>query len=74
MGSPACCNARPLGVLAPAELRRKLERAAIFAAPALYEPFGLGILEAAAAGCALVLGDIRFTARELGRRGDFCAA
>ena len=51
-------HARPLGVLAPTELRKRLEQAAIFAAPALYEPFGLGILEAAAAGCALVLGDI----------------
>ena len=51
-------HARPLGVLAPAELRSRLEQAAIFAAPALYEPFGLGILEAAAAGCALVLGDL----------------
>jgi glycogen synthase len=30
----------------------------IFVAPARYEPFGLAILEAAAAGCALVLGDI----------------
>jgi glycosyltransferase involved in cell wall biosynthesis len=28
---------------------------AIFAAPARYEPFGLAILEAARAGCALVL-------------------
>ena len=26
--------------------------------PALYEPFGLSILEAAASGCALVVGDI----------------
>jgi glycogen synthase len=51
-------HAWPLGVLAPTELRGRLEEAAIFAAPALYEPFGLGILEAAAAGCALVLGDI----------------
>jgi glycogen synthase len=51
-------HAWPLGVLAPTELRNRLEQAAIFAAPALYEPFGLGILEAAAAGCALVLGDI----------------
>src|SRR5947199_312178 len=33
-------------------------RAAIFASPALYEPFGLTVLEAAAAGCALVLSDI----------------
>jgi glycosyltransferase involved in cell wall biosynthesis len=34
------------------------ERAAIYALPARYEPFGLSILEAALAGCALVLGDI----------------
>jgi glycogen synthase len=34
-------------------------RAAIYALPARYEPFGLSVLEAAAAGCALVLGDIR---------------
>jgi glycosyltransferase involved in cell wall biosynthesis len=33
-------------------------RAAVFAAPARYEPFGLGPLEAARARCALVLGDI----------------
>lgn len=35
-----------------------LGRAAIFALPARYEPFGLAPLEAALAGCALVLGDI----------------
>jgi glycosyltransferase involved in cell wall biosynthesis len=39
-------------------MRRHLAEAAIFASPALYEPFGLTVLEAAAAGCALVLGDI----------------
>ena len=39
-------------------MARHLGSAAIFAAPARYEPFGLAILEAAAAGCALVLGDI----------------
>lgn len=33
-------------------------RTAIFASPARYEPFGLAALEAALAGCALVLGDI----------------
>jgi glycosyltransferase involved in cell wall biosynthesis len=33
-------------------------RAAIYALPARYEPFGLSVLEAAAAGCALVLGDV----------------
>jgi glycosyltransferase involved in cell wall biosynthesis len=35
-----------------------MSRAPIFALPARYEPFGLSILEAALAGCALVLGDI----------------
>jgi glycogen synthase len=35
-----------------------LRRAAVFAAPARYEPFGLAALEAALAGCALVLGDV----------------
>ena len=32
--------------------------ATIYALPARYEPFGLSVLEAAAHGCALVLGDI----------------
>jgi glycogen(starch) synthase len=32
--------------------------ASVFAAPARYEPFGLAALEAACAGCALVLGDL----------------
>lgn len=35
-----------------------LTRAAIFALPALYAPFGLSALEAACSGAALVLGDI----------------
>jgi glycogen(starch) synthase len=51
-------SARRLGRLSAAEMARRLGEAAIFAAPARYEPFGLAILEAAAAGCALVLGDI----------------
>jgi glycogen synthase len=51
-------SARLLGVLSPAEMAERLGEAAVFAAPARYEPFGLGILEAAASGCALVLGDI----------------
>jgi glycosyltransferase involved in cell wall biosynthesis len=33
-------------------------QAGIYVLPALYEPFGLTILEAALSGCALVLGDI----------------
>jgi glycogen synthase len=35
-----------------------MARASIYAAPARYEPFGLSVLEAALAGCALVLGDL----------------
>ncbi len=50
--------ARALGVLTPAEMAERLGASAIYAAPAWYEPFGLGILEAAASGCALVLADI----------------
>ena len=49
---------RVLGRLPAAEMEAWQQRAAIFALPARYEPFGLSVLEAAAAGCALVLGDI----------------
>lgn len=49
---------RPLGKLRPDALAARMRAAAIFAAPARYEPFGLAILEAALCGCALVLGDI----------------
>ncbi|MCP9626357.1 glycosyltransferase family 4 protein [Rhodopseudomonas palustris] len=47
-----------LGRLPHAALTARMQRAAIFASPAKYEPFGLAVLEAAAAGCALVLSDI----------------
>lgn len=47
-----------LGVLPRETLAAWYARAAIFAAPVRYEPFGLSILEAAMNGCALVLGDI----------------
>jgi glycogen(starch) synthase len=47
-----------LGQLPHRELCALLDQSAIYAAPARYEPFGLSILEAAASGCALVLGDI----------------
>jgi glycosyltransferase involved in cell wall biosynthesis len=46
------------GRVTPDAAAALLARAAVFAAPARYEPFGLAILEAARAGCALVLGDI----------------
>jgi glycosyltransferase involved in cell wall biosynthesis len=47
-----------LGRLPEEELAQWLSRAAIFAHPARYEPFGLAVLEAALSGCALVLGDL----------------
>jgi glycogen synthase len=51
-------HARLLGPVARDDLRARMARAAVFAHPARYEPFGLVVAEAAAAGCALVLGDI----------------
>ena len=47
-----------LGRLSKTALAHCLSRAAIFALPARYEPFGLAALEAGLAGCVLVLGDI----------------
>ena len=57
-GREATRFATSTGVLDSSRLAELRRRAAIYAAPALYEPFGLGILEAAADRCALVLGDI----------------
>jgi glycosyltransferase involved in cell wall biosynthesis len=48
----------PLGCLRGDEIAEWLSRAAIYALPARYEPFGLSILEAGLSGCALVVGDI----------------
>ncbi|MGZ8219013.1 glycosyltransferase [Methylomagnum sp.] len=56
--APEFANVHWLGSLAPAELADWRTRAAIYALPARCEPFGLSVLEAALAGCALVLGDI----------------
>ncbi|KJS35035.1 MAG: hypothetical protein VR70_16520 [Rhodospirillaceae bacterium BRH_c57] len=53
-----------LGRLSAPAVARQMARAAIFASPARYEPFGLAVLEAALSGCALVLSDIP-TFREL---------
>jgi glycosyltransferase involved in cell wall biosynthesis len=60
---PAGATAAPRGVtllgpLSPEALARQYARAAIYVSPARYEPFGLCVLEAALAGCALVLSDI----------------
>jgi glycosyltransferase involved in cell wall biosynthesis len=53
-----------LDALAPDVVHAWMSRAAVFVHPALYEPFGLAVLEAAQRGCALVLSDLP-TLREL---------
>jgi len=62
---PACvesgASAAHVHMLGPQPSHRLaswMGRASIYALPARYEPFGLSILEAALAGCALALGDI----------------
>ena len=58
-GEEACCRSlRLLGRIDSSAVAAWLGRAAMFALPARYEPFGLSTLEAALAGCAMVLGDI----------------
>jgi glycosyltransferase involved in cell wall biosynthesis len=49
---------RLLGRVPAEEVARWLARASIYVLPAKYEPFGLSALEAALAGCALILGDL----------------
>jgi glycosyltransferase involved in cell wall biosynthesis len=62
--SVALENLRALGEVGRARLNGIFTARPIFASAALYEPFGLSVLEAAQAGCALVLSDIS-THREL---------
>jgi glycosyltransferase involved in cell wall biosynthesis len=57
-------HAKPLGALTPEQVGEWLARTPVFVSSARYEPFGLAVLEAAQAGCALVLSDIP-TFREL---------
>ncbi|MER2264665.1 glycosyltransferase family 4 protein [Methylobacterium oxalidis] len=60
----AAGHLRLLGRLDDAGIARELARRPVFVSLARYEPFGLAVLEAADAGCALVLSDIP-TFREL---------
>ena len=53
-----------LGQLDAAALAGRFRQSALFVSVAVYEPFGLAVLEAAQAGCGLVLADIP-TYREL---------
>jgi glycosyltransferase involved in cell wall biosynthesis len=49
---------RMLGAIEGGALRGLMARAALFVSTARYEPFGLAVLEAAQAGCPLILSDI----------------
>jgi glycosyltransferase involved in cell wall biosynthesis len=51
-------NLECLGALPESELSEWRARAEIFVHPALYEPFGLALLEAAMSGCCLALSDL----------------
>ncbi len=53
----ALTHATPLGMLDDAATRRRLAARPVFVSLARYEPFGLAALEAAQAGCALVLAE-----------------
>lgn len=57
-GGEGLANVTTLGHVPADTLKAEYARAAIYAHPARYEPFGLSVLEAALSGCALVLGDI----------------
>jgi glycosyltransferase involved in cell wall biosynthesis len=58
-GTRACFeHVRTTGRLPEEEVLALMRRAAVFAAPSLYEPFGLAVLEAALSGGALVLADL----------------
>lgn len=64
-------NAQSLGFVQSGNLRQWYSRASVYALPAVYEPFGLTILEAARSGCALVLGDIPSLRELWGRAATF---
>jgi glycosyltransferase involved in cell wall biosynthesis len=63
-GSVTLSHVEVLGTLSGPEIAGYLAARPVFASVALYEPFGLAVLEAAQAGCPLVLSDIP-TFREL---------
>lgn len=54
----ATSNLHLLGTLDGAALACEYAKAGFFVSPARYEPFGLAVLEAASAGCPLILSDI----------------
>lgn len=56
-GAVTLSAAEAMGKLSSETLRELLGRRPVFVSAAIYEPFGLSVLEAARAGCALVLAD-----------------
>ncbi|MCG7361877.1 glycosyltransferase family 4 protein [Roseomonas sp. ACRSG] len=60
-----------LGLLNAGEMAEAFARAGIFVSPARYEPFGLTVLEAAQAGCALLLADIPSFREIWGEAADY---
>jgi glycosyltransferase involved in cell wall biosynthesis len=58
VASGAPKNVRTMGQLSRSDVAEWLAKAAMFAHPARYEPFGLAVLEAAMNECALVLSDV----------------
>jgi len=61
---PKLENVQFLGQLSSPKMLACMAKASVFVMPAKYEPFGLAVLEAAKAACALALGDIP-TLREI---------
>jgi len=57
-GSAGFAYLHHLGVLGPDAMAAHLGNTQVLVAPSRYEPFGLAVLEAAQAGCALLLSDI----------------
>ncbi|WP_235913924.1 glycosyltransferase family 4 protein [Teichococcus coralli] len=57
-GAIALPGLHNLGTLDSGQMAACFEAASLFVSPARYEPFGLAVLEAAQAGCPLVLSDI----------------
>ena len=51
-------NVELLGTLSPAQVKAELAESLIYVLPAIYEPFGLSVLEAALSGCLLILSDL----------------
>lgn len=64
---------KTMGQLSRPQMAERFARAAIFAHPARYEPFGLAVLEAAASGCALMLSDIPPLRELWGECADFAS-